>query len=353
MTYTEADDSGDCSSNNGSGSGSISSVMRIGEVFDTISDKHHSPTNSSTTSTSTTTTNLTQTSSMCDDGNSISGSGSIHKRQKQKQRQRKRQRQQQRLRKKALRLENKPEREKDRNELLRILAATGRVCTVCAQPKQDFRWKELGLPNRLTITCVLCAERKKNTLSKILQQQQYRSGKSSAVHQQQPTKRSGTSKPKSKMLSPTSCTSFIPAKGLTIDELLKGMTTVRIAQQPNDEDRTYVVDDDDKSIQTTTTTMAMLYPPPLENTTLLVGWSVGFHNSINTKKNKEEDDITTITVATTTTLASTITLNDVQQDSTNTNYGGGDGDGRREGIESFLLGSLLDLDEDSNERRKK
>jgi len=91
MTYTEADDSGDCSSNNESGSvgsGSIRSVMRIGEVFDTISEKHHSPPNSSTTLTTstTTTTNLTQTS---------------------RQKQRKRQRQRQRLRNKALRLENK------------------------------------------------------------------------------------------------------------------------------------------------------------------------------------------------------------------------------------------------------
>jgi len=162
-----------------------------------------------------------------------------------------------------------------------------------------------------------------------------------------PTKSSGNSTSKSKMLSPTS-TSFIPASGLTIDELLKGMTSVRIEQQPRDEDITYVVDedDDDESIQTATTTMMMMYPPHIQNTTLLVGCDI-----VNTNKNNNDgDDLTTTTTATSTTASSsTITPNVDEQDSTHNLGGGG---GRKEGIESFLLGSLLDL-ENPNEEQKK
>ena len=148
------------------------------------------------------------------------------------------------------------------------------------------------------------------------------------------------------MLSPTS-TSFIPASGLTIDKLLKGMTSVRIEQQPRDEDITYVVDeDDDESIQTATTTMMMMYPPHIQNTTLLVGCDI-----VNTNKNNNDgDDLTTTTTATSTTASSsTITPNVDEQDSTHNLGGNG---GRKEGIESFLLGSLLDL-EDPNEEQKK
>merc|ERR1712194_686107 len=53
--------------------------MRIGEVFDTISEKHHSPTNSSTTSTSTSTTNLAQTNTQTMHGNIRGGNSDTHR----------------------------------------------------------------------------------------------------------------------------------------------------------------------------------------------------------------------------------------------------------------------------------